>query len=108
MLRGHLVNFVKAESEAEVDSTIQSAMGKLQNQVPCNGDLEAKLADFSMHKHSYATYLIAEIPENRGLHGNACSEQNNWSVISHLNTGVAKGGNTYCEHPINLIKNLLQ
>ena len=55
-----------------------------------------------MHKHSYATYFIAEIPGNRGLHGNACSEQKNWSIISHLNPGVAKGGIT-----INLIKDLL-
>jgi len=83
-------------------------MCKLQNQVPHNGDLEAKLEDFSMHKHFYATYLIAETPGNRGLHGNACSEKNNWSIISHLNPGVAKGGNTYCKHPINLIKDLLQ
>ena len=41
LVRGHLVNLVKAESEAEFDSTIQSAMGKLQNQVPHDGDLEA-------------------------------------------------------------------
>jgi hypothetical protein len=61
-----------------------------------------------MHKHSCATYLIAEIPGNRGLHRNACSEQINWIVISHLNSGVAKGGNTYCKHPMNLIKDLLQ
>ena len=61
-----------------------------------------------MRKTSYATYLIEEIPGNRGLHGNACSKQNNWSVISHLNPEVAKGGNTYCEHPITLIKDLMQ
>ena len=57
---------------------------------------------------SYATYLIEEIPGNRGLHRNACSEQNNWSVISYLNPGVAKGGNTYCEHQITLIEYLMQ
>ena len=62
------------------------------------------LSDFAMRKTSYATYLIEEIPGNRGLHGNACSEQNKWSVISHLNPGVAKGDKTYCEHPITLIK----
>ena len=39
LLRGHLVNLVKAESEAEFDSTIQSAMCKLQNQVLRNGKL---------------------------------------------------------------------
>ena len=65
LLRGHLVNLDKAGSEAEFDSTIQSTRGILQNQVPCNGDLENELAGFSMHKHSYATYLIAEIPGNR-------------------------------------------
>ncbi len=103
MLCGHLVNLVKAQSKAEFDSTLDAAFFILQNLIPQNGDLEAKLSDFAMRKTSYATYLIEEIPGNRGLHGNACSEQNNWSVISHLNPGVAKGGNTYCEHPITLI-----
>ena len=108
LLRGHLVNLVKAQSKAEFDSTLDAAFFILQNLIPRNGDLEAKLSDFAMRKTSYATYLIEEIPGNRGLHGNACSEQNNWSVISHLNPGVAKGGNTYCEHPITLIKDLMQ
>ncbi len=84
------MKLVKAESEADFDSTMLFAMFKLQNQIPQNGKLEAKLSDF-------------EIP-----HGNACSEQNNWSVISHLNSGLAKGGNTYCEHPLQLIKDLIQ
>ena len=34
LLRGHMVKLVKAEPEAEFDSTIQCAMGILQNQVP--------------------------------------------------------------------------
>ena len=92
------MNLVKAESEAEFTLTLQAALCKLDNLIPCNGDLETKLSDFVLQKHSFATYLIEKIPGNRGLNGNACSEQNNWSVISHLNPGVAKGGNTYCEH----------
>jgi hypothetical protein len=70
--------------------------------------LESKLIDFVQKRHTYASHLLAQIPGNRSLHGNACSEQKNWSVIPHLNPGVTKGGNTYCEHPVTLIKDLLQ
>jgi hypothetical protein len=66
------------------------------------------LNEFASHRKTYASYLLPEIPENRGLHGNACSKQNHWSVLSSLNPGVVKGGNMYCEHPIQLIRDLLK
>ena len=62
LLRGHLVNLVKAESEAEFDSTLQAAFFILQNLLPRNGDLEAKLSEFAKRKTCYANYLIELIP----------------------------------------------
>jgi hypothetical protein len=62
-----------------------------------------------MYKYPYATYLIEGFlgtDDCMGMH--ACSEQNNWSVISHLNPGVAKGSNTSCKHPMTLIKDFRQ
>lgn len=99
------MKLVKAEPEAEFDSTMLSVMFKLQNQITYNGELESKLSDFAMCKHLYTTHLTAEIPGNRRLHGNAYSKQNNWRVISHLNPGLVKGGNTYGEHSLQFIKN---
>ena len=54
LLRGHLVNLVKAESEAEYDSTLHAAFFILQNLILRNGELEAKLSDFEKCKTSYA------------------------------------------------------
>ena len=58
--------------------------------------------EFASRRKTYASYLLADIPGNRCLHGNVCSEQNHWSVLSSINPGVAKGGNMYCEHPTQL------
>jgi hypothetical protein len=108
LLQGYLVKMVKSESEEDFQLTSELALQRLHNITPRNGALEAKLVDFVERRHTYASHLLAKIPGNRGLHGNACSEQNHWSVISHLNPGVAQGGNTYCEHPVTLIRDLLQ
>ncbi len=62
---------------------------------------------FADRHGTFASYCLADIPGNRGLHGNACSEQNHSSVLCYLNDGN-KQGNNYCEHPILLIKDLLQ
>ena len=99
---------VKSESEEDFQLMSELALQRLHQIIPRNGALEAKLVDFVNRRQTYATHLLAKIPGNRGLHGNACSEQNHWSVISHLNPGVAQGGNTYCKHPVTLIKDLLQ
>ncbi len=108
LLNGHLIKMIKAQSEIEYNTTLEAALHLLHQQIPWNGNLEHKLHDFASQRKTYASYLLAAIPGNRGLHGNACSEQNHWSVLSSLNPGVAKGGNMYCEHPIQLIRDLLK
>ncbi len=92
LLQGYLVKMVKSESEEDFLLTSELALQRLQNIIPMNGDLEAKLVDFIERRPTYASHLLAKIPGNRGLHGNACSEQNHWSVISHLNPGSQREG----------------
>ena len=99
---------VKSESEEDFLLTSELALQRLHNIIPRNGDLEAKLVDFIERCPTYASQLLATIPGNYELHRNACSKQNHLSVISHLNPGVAQGGNYYCKHPVTLIKDLLQ
>ena len=89
-------------------STMDLAFQWLYNQVPRNGDMESILVDFVEKRHTDASHLLAHIPGDHSLYGNACNEQNNRSIISHHNPGVAKGENTYCEHLVTLIKVLLQ
>jgi hypothetical protein len=99
---------VMSDSDEEFQSTMDLVFQYLYNQVPRNGELELKLFDFAEKRCVYASCLLAQIPGNHGLRGNACSKQNSWGVISHLNPGVAKDGNIYCEHIGTLIKDLLQ
>jgi hypothetical protein len=106
-LKGHLVKMVKSQSEYEFENTFRAAKELLESYQLRDRELESKLAYFASQRTSYASYCLAEIPGNRGLHGSACSEQNHSSVLSYLNDGDSKG-NSYREHPITLIKDLLQ
>ncbi|KAL7524761.1 hypothetical protein ACHAXR_000704, partial [Thalassiosira sp. AJA248-18] len=72
-----------------------------------NGQLEEDLVQFAARRETYASYCIAKIPGNRGLKGNACSEQNHASVLMYVNDGN-RHGNNFCEHPIVFIKELMQ
>ena len=107
LLEGYLVKLVKSNSEEEFQSIMDLAFQRLYSQVPRNGVLESKIA-FVEKRCSYGSYLLAQIPWNHGLQSDACSKQNNWSVISHINPGVTKGGNTNSEHLVALIKDLLK
>ncbi len=100
-LKTHLVKMVLSFSKDEFDITLKAA------QDVQDGHLESNLALFADCRGTFASYCLADIPGNRGLHGNACSEQNHSSVLCYLNDGN-KQGNNYCEHPILLIKDLLQ
>ena len=54
----------------------------------------------------YAEYCIAQVPGNRGQKGSAISESNHSSVLCYLNDGV-RVTNTYQEHPMLLVRDLL-
>jgi len=107
LLRGHLVQMIHAGSELEFDDILRSGFELIRAQPQMNGQMESDLEAFAGLKDTYASYCLAKIPGNRGLHGNAASESNHSSVLVTLNDGN-KFGNTFCEHPIVLIRELLK
>ena len=107
MLKGHLTGMVKAASEEDFNANLQGARELIMNQPQVNGQLEEDLEELASLKNTYASYCHAQVPGNRGHHGNAISESNHSAVLSHLNDGD-KNGNNFCEHPIVLIRELLK
>ncbi|KAL7531462.1 hypothetical protein ACHAXR_004060 [Thalassiosira sp. AJA248-18] len=106
ILKGHLVEMVKTESEEQFDHTAESARALLASQSPRNGDVEDVFEQFVQRRLNYASYEIKKIPGNGGRHGNQISEANHSSVLSFLNDN--KGKNTFCAHPNVLIRELLK
>ncbi len=84
-LKTHLVKMVLSSSKDEFDITLNAAQELLQYQNVRDGHLESNLALFADRRGTFASYCLADIPGNRGLHGNACSEQNHSSVLCYLN-----------------------
>jgi len=106
LLKGHLSNMVKASSEEEFNANLQGARELVLSQPQVNGQLLADLDDFASLKTTYASYCHAQVPGNRGHHGNGISESNHSSVLVYLNGGE-KNGNNFCEHAIVMIRELL-
>ena len=69
--------------------------------------MESDLVAFAALRDTYASYCPSPIPGNPGVYGNAASESNHSSVLVTLNDGN-KVGNSFCEHPIVLICELLK
>ncbi|KAL7524268.1 hypothetical protein ACHAXR_000497, partial [Thalassiosira sp. AJA248-18] len=106
-LLGHLLALIRAPTETDFNTTLGSAQNLLESMTPRNGQLEADLQDFADLKNTYSQYCLDKIPGNRGRHGNQISESNHSSVLVFVNDGNSKG-NTFCEHPIILIRQLLK
>ena len=107
ILKGHLIAMIRAPTENVFDTTLQSARELLESQTPRNGQWESDLIEFAGLKNTYSQYCLDKIPGNRGRHGNQVSESNHVSALCYLNDGNKKG-NTFCEHPIVLIRQLLK
>ena len=90
----------------EYDDIYVAGNNLLHNQPEINGQLISIFEKFACSRIHYAEFCIAEIPGNRGRKGSPISESNHSSVLSYLNDGV-KGTNTYQEHPILLVRDLL-
>ena len=80
--------------------------GELLN-VTCagNSDLISKFKAFEEDKEIYASYCFAKVPGNRGRHGSGACEQKHSNVLAFLNDRE-KGRNSFCQHPMVLIKEL--
>ncbi|KAL7535171.1 hypothetical protein ACHAWF_005077 [Thalassiosira exigua] len=102
----HLVRMVRSTSALEYEETLESARSLLASCPVRSGEAEETLTEFANQRATYATYMIAEIPGNRGLHGSAMAEQNHSSVLCHLNDGD-KTANHYRGQPDELIRDLL-
>ncbi len=107
MLKSHLIRMIDAKSEKEFEDVHLAAQELLKAMPARNGQLEQTLEDFASRRETYAQYCLDKIPGNRGLHGNAASESNHSSALCFLNDGNKKG-NTFCKHPIVLIRELLK
>ena len=106
-LKDFLVSMVKSDSEEEFNTYLRYAQQCLESAAGGrNGEIEGKLKKFANDRDNYANYCIASIPGNRGLLGNANSEQNHSSALVFLNDGD-KTKNSYCEHVVTLIRDLL-
>jgi len=73
LLKGHLVKMVQANSEQEYNDILQAATDLLQSQLQRDGQLESVLEEFASLRETYASYCHAQVPGNRGYHGNTIS-----------------------------------
>ena len=105
LLKGDLVQMIRADSEDHFDKAYSNAQLTLLQQPSRDGDLEAKLHKFASENAEYSQYQIDKMPGSRGLHGSSVSEQNHSSTLCHLNDGRSKD-NEYCEAPITYVKDL--
>ena len=62
-------------------------------------DLKAKLINFKNEKVSHTKFFLNQIPGSMGRRGSAASEQNNSSLIVHLNDGNKKD-HTFFANPL--------
>ena len=106
LLQGHLKRMVEATTEKDFEDILCLAKELLGAQPQRDMQMEKDLEDFASCRHSFADYLIAQIPGNLHRRGSSISESNHSSTIAHLNDGN-KQGNNFCEHPIILIRELL-
>ena len=97
---------IQLKSAAEFDGIYNAGRNLLENQMEKNGQLMSDFEQFTNNKMQYAEYCISQVPGNRGRKGSAISESNHSSVLIYLNDGV-KGTNTYQEHPMILVCDLL-
>lgn len=107
LLQQHLKQMVKAATEEEFEEVLRLANVLLRAQQPREMQMEKDLEDFAELRNTYAEYLIAQVPGNLNRHGSSISESNHSSALVYLNDGN-KHGNNFCEHPIALIRELLQ
>lgn len=108
LLNPHLMTMVNANSEIEYEAALQAAHVLLAS-LPGgrNGEWSEKLDQFASERKTYASYCLNSIQGSREIQGSSASESNHSSVLAFLNEGN-KSGNSYCESPITLIRDLMK
>ena len=100
-MKEYLIPMIRAADELTFNSLHNAAVSKLESLPRRNGEWENTLRDFVSNHETFASYCIARIPGNRGNHGSASAEQNNHSLLCHLNDGN-KHGNEFNHQPLNI------
>ena len=80
-------------------------MNILQQKLDRDENLEEQLRKFYNERSMYASHKLSKKRGTRGCHGSSISESNHSSVLVHLNEGD-RYGNSYCEKPHTLVKDL--
>ena len=104
LLKPYLLAMIHAPDKTTFNNIHKVAVSMLESRPGRNGAWEAKLREFVSNHATFASYCIARMPGNRGLHGSASAEQNNSSLLCHLNDGNKNGNNFLHQTVNNLIR----
>ena len=104
ILSDNLKRMANSYNEEILNRKFEDAKAQLKKYGINNGKIEDELNKFYDQRHSYATYLVQQIPGNRNRRGSSCAEQNH-SSISSLVFGD-KEHKDYMEHAHVMIRDL--
>ena len=105
LIKTYLQNMCYAKTESQFEQAYEKGMEILQDKSSRDENHEQQLRKFYNERNMYASYILSKKRGTRGCHGSSISESNHSSVLVHLNEGD-KHGNSYCEKPHTLVKDL--
>ena len=104
ILADNLKRMANSYNEETLNRKFEDAKNQLNTYGINNGRVEIELQKFYDQRHSYAKYLVQQIPGNRNRRGSSCAEQNH-SSVSSLVFGD-KEHKDYMEHAHVMIRDL--
>jgi len=105
LIKSYLQLMCYSKTEVQFEEAFNKAMNILQQKADRDENLEEQLRKFYNERSMYASHILSKKRGTRGCHGSSISESNHSSVLVHLNEGD-KYGNSYCEKPHTLVKDL--
>ena len=105
LIKSYLQLMCYSKTEVQFEEAFNKAMNILQEKSDRDENLEEQLRKFYKECSMYASHILSKKRGTRGCHGSSISESNHSSVLVHLNEGD-KYGNSYCEKPHTLVKDL--
>ena len=86
---------------------MKSGLDLIQNKHNVGSQLHTDFLLFVGRKQYYASYILESLPGNRMQKGSSSAESNHSSALVYLNNRN-RGPNTYQEHPMLLVRDLLR
>ena len=105
LIKPYLQSMCYSRTESQFEESFSKSMTILQEKQNCNKNLEEQLRKFYNDRSTYASYILNKKRGTCDCHGSSISESNHSSVLVYLNEGD-KFGNSYCEKPHTLVKDL--